>query len=162
MKRYILRNKEIRQRAMSEVLKLTLDPSLPPWEVTIREHRKDRSLEQNAYMWRLHQAASEEIGHSVDELHHYCCARFLGVKAVMINDRFLNVPYTTTCGPDGKKLTVSAMAKFITECEVFYVEQGIRLDKVFCGEEGANDVRSMEQQDAGKEKETTDNERGSS
>ena len=85
-------------------------------------------------------------GHSVDELHYYCCARFLGVKAIMINDEFLNVPYTTTCGPDGKKLNVSEMLKFITEVGAFYAAQGVKLDKVYGGEE----------------KETTDNERRSS
>jgi len=144
MTRFILRSEDVRQVALLALLEV--DPGDPLTEMILRPYHKNRSLEQNAYMWRMHAAASEHIGHSVDELHYYCCARFLGVKAIMINDEFLNVPYTTTCGPDGKKLNVSEMAKFITEVEVFYVSQGVKLDKVYGGEE----------------KETTDNERRSS
>ena len=144
VKRFILRSESVRQVALLALLEAPIDDPLV--EVTMRPYRKDRSLEQNAYMWRLHQAASELIGHTVDELHYYCCTRFLGIKAVMIDDKFISVPYTTTCGPDGKKLTVPEMAKFITEVEAFYASQGVSVDTVY-----------------GREKEkTADNEPGSS
>ncbi len=128
MNKFILRDEKIRQLALLALLELKIGDPLA--EVVIRPYRKDRSLEQNAFMWRMHQVASQEIGHSVDELHYYCCARFLGTKAIMINDKFLSVPYTTTCGPEGKKLNVAEMNKFLIEVETFYVAQGVRLDKV--------------------------------
>lgn len=133
MSRFILRDEKIRQLALLALLELKIGDPLT--EVVIRPYRKDRSLEQNAFMWRMHQAASQEIGHTVDELHYYCCARFLGVKAIMINDKFLSVPYTTTCGPEGKKLNVAEMNKFLIEVETFYVSQGVKLDKTYGGEE---------------------------
>ena len=111
----------------------------PLTEVVIRTHVKNRSLEQLAYLWRMHQEASEHIGHTIDELHYYCCVRFLGSKAIMIEDQFIAVPITTTCGPEGKKLTVSEMANFITQVEVFYAEQGVKLEKVY-GTEGGRSV----------------------
>ena len=124
MQKFILRTQDIQQRASRAVV--NVDPFGPLMEVTIKEYRKDRSLEQNAYLWAMHQAASEELGYTAGEMHVYCCRESLGTRMVLGQEEVV----TTTCGWDGEKLNVADIAKFITEVEAMYISLGIRLDRI--------------------------------
>jgi hypothetical protein len=129
-KRFILRDEEVKQRALLLLLDLPVGEGEPLFEVVLRQYHKDRSLEQNARLWAMHQAASKETGTPAPELHMLMCSAFLGWKEYDGVGEKIRAPITTTSGPEGKKLTVKEMAKFISEVEEFYVSRGINIDKV--------------------------------
>lgn len=56
---FVIRSDDIRNRAMSSVGDLPIAEQ--PWEVTIKEHKSKRSLEQNALMWSLLGELSDQV-----------------------------------------------------------------------------------------------------
>jgi len=128
--KFILRNDTIKYRAFAALSELSTDGE--PWEVIIRPYHKNRSREQNDFLWAMHGAASEELGHSTDDLHQYCCRMFLGRREISVGGRIpIVVNNSTTHGPNGGKLTVAEMTKFIMEVTNLYSSLGVKLDKVY-------------------------------
>jgi hypothetical protein len=65
--------------------------------VTIKIGARKRSLPQNSYYWSVVLGIiSAETGHSVDELHEYFKAKFLGYSTAKILGEFVGVPQSTT------------------------------------------------------------------
>lgn len=133
--KFILKNEDIRQRAVSHLLDLTFDP---PFEVVIRPYKKDRSLEQNARMWALHRAAAEHTGEDDYVLHAIACRMLLGVREVARHARVWEIPNSTTEYFDPeimktRKLSVQEMSDFMERLERLYVEQGVPTSLVVDG-----------------------------
>lgn len=136
--KFVIRSEEIRQRALLTILELpTVDGDGPylPFEVVIRPHKRDRSLEQNARVWALHNAAAKHTGEDVDVLHHIACKSYLGVRVIERKgvDNFVNsweIVNTTTNFYDPetmttRKLNVAEMGDFMTKLERTYISMGV-------------------------------------
>lgn len=129
--KFVLKSEDIMARAIEEIRLLPVTGK-PYYEVIVREHKVDRSLDQNALLWSLHQAASESLGESPVVLHAYMCAQFLGTMTFEpfdLDDPIV-VPNTTTHYWDPhtqkhRKLTVQEMADFITNVEAVYNQNGV-------------------------------------
>lgn len=56
---FVIRSDDIRNRAMSFVGELPISET--PWEVTIKEHKSKRTIEQNNLMWALLEEVSTQV-----------------------------------------------------------------------------------------------------
>lgn len=87
-----------------------------PLEVTIREHRKRRSLPQNALNWMwLNEVArivSEETGNDADDLHTFFKRKFLTPRIVQIGKETV-AKYST------KKLTTAEFSAYLDRIYAF-------------------------------------------
>lgn len=70
----IIHIEEHRARAIEIIKSLPLEPV---HEVDIREHKKDRSLEQNSLLWKWYTIIANELGESKEEVHERYKDRFL-------------------------------------------------------------------------------------
>lgn len=131
--KFILRSEEIRQRALLTILELPMiegDGPYLPFEVVIRPHKRDRSLEQNARVWALHNAAAKHTGEDVDVLHHIACKSYLGVRVIERHCKVWEIVNTTTNYYDPetmttRKLNVAEMGDFMTKLERTYIAMGV-------------------------------------
>ena len=69
-----LKSQELKDRAVAIIEALSFEPL---HEVVIREHKKDRSLEQNALYWKWLTIIGEELGYSKEEAHMVYKERYL-------------------------------------------------------------------------------------
>lgn len=93
---------------------------LPPeqvWDVVVRPHEKRRSDDANRRLWALHKAASEETGHSVDELHEMACWRFLPRRTVELFGEKVEIRGQSS------KLSVKDFRTFMDQVESFYITE---------------------------------------
>lgn len=143
--KFIIRSEGILAEAMAALC--SLDIVADTYEVEIKPHRRDRSLEQNDFMWALHREAAKHTGHAAEELHAYCCARFLGTRQMKLADgRVVEVPYSTTNGPSGKKrLTVEEMTEFLDRINALYAELGVPMEKLIGDREKATQKAAAHQ-----------------
>jgi len=65
---------EHRKRAITIIESLPLDL---PHEIVIRERKKDRSLEQNALMWKWYTIIAGELGETKEAIHEHYKAKYL-------------------------------------------------------------------------------------
>lgn len=95
-----------------------------PIDVTVCAHKAQRSLPQNARLWKLHQLAADVTGHSAEEMHEFALCRYFGSE-------------TVTCGKIAmvrpmKRSSVrntAEFADFMTATEAWYAtEFGVWLD----------------------------------
>jgi len=99
----------------------TLSDELLPVEVTIKPYKKNRSLEQNDFYWTVITLISAETGYSKDEIHDLMRYKFLGLQSKDISGQKIEYLPSTT------KLKIGEMADYITQCEAWAAEMGIRL-----------------------------------
>lgn len=88
----IVRNRDLRDRALQLVADIRPDPERP-MEVIVRPHREKRTLEQLSYLFgvvyehiRYHLAESgltDEI-YSAEDIHEYLARKFMPTKAVQV------------------------------------------------------------------------------
>ena len=131
--KFVIRNEDVRQRALMTILELpTVDGDGPmhPFEVVIRPHKKDRTLEQNARVFALHNAAARHTGEDVDVLHHIACKTYLGVRVIERQGKQWEIINTTTNYYDPetmttRKLNVAEMGDFMTKLERTYISMGV-------------------------------------
>lgn len=71
---FIIRGESQKTAAQAVIEMLPVDPT---YEVVIREHKRNRSLDANALMWKWLTVLSAHTGHSKDELHQICKLRYL-------------------------------------------------------------------------------------
>lgn len=129
--KFVLATDRVRFAAVEAIL--ALDIKAGKYEVLLRRYTKDRSAAQNDRMWALHRAAAKETGHSAEEMHAFCCAKFLGWRTISPFGGLsgnLDIIITTTCGPDGKTLTVEEMTHFTDQVEAFYATIGVWPEEV--------------------------------
>lgn len=113
-----------RVRAASILAHLPLDGRI--WDVSIKPYQSRRSVDANRRLWALHKLAADATGHSVDELHELCKAKFLPRNTVRVNGEEREV-----CGSSAKLSKKDFMA-FMEQVESFYIEKL----GVFLGDEG--------------------------
>ena len=114
MTKLIIRDDDIRQRALDFIAGLDLDT---PWELTVKRHVKKRSLEQNNLYHQWVGVIAGETGHSHDEVHEWLKAEYLAPRMVEINGKTQQWRPTTT------KLTTKEMGEFMDQVYVFGTSQ---------------------------------------
>ena len=103
-----------RARAAGILAKLPLDGRI--WDVSIKPYQSRRSVDANRRLWALHKIAADETGHSVDELHELCKAKFLPRKVVKVGAEEREVSGSSA------KLSKKDFMAFMEQCESFYIE----------------------------------------
>ena len=63
-----------------------------PFQVEVGPVREQRTLPQNARLWKLHQLASQVTGYSPDEMHEYSLMRHFGSVEKELNGIKRSVP----------------------------------------------------------------------
>ena len=86
------------------------------WDVRIAPYQPRRSVEANRRLWALHRLAAEHTGHSIDEMHEFCKAKFLPRTTVKIGGERREVLGSSA------KLNKKAFAEFMEQTEAFYIE----------------------------------------
>jgi hypothetical protein len=74
-----------------------------PIKVTVEEHRRQRSSNQNRLYWEWLGIVAEETGYSTNELHEYCKDRFCPSQPVTIRGHMR--PIRSTASLDTKDMT---------------------------------------------------------
>ena len=131
--KFIIRSEEVRQRVLMTILELPLvdgDGPIKPFQVVISQYKRDRSLEQNARVWALHNIAAKFLGDDADILHHIACKQYLGVRVVERGGKTWEMVNSTTNYYDPetmttRKLTVEEMGDFMTRLERTYISMGV-------------------------------------
>jgi len=85
------------------------------WDVRIAPYQPRRSLQANRRLWALHQLAAAETGHSIDEMHEFCKAKFLPRKILKIGKDERAVLSSSA------NLTKKRFAEFMEQVEAFYI-----------------------------------------
>lgn len=80
---YILRDVDVRERAIERLRMLKLDTP-EPWALFIAPHKQIRTLEQNAAYWRVVSAICKATGHSKNVIHLYLKKTALGIELAEI------------------------------------------------------------------------------
>ena len=121
-----IKNEETRQHAIKVISELPLDHI-----VEIKPLKKQRSLEQNAYYWKLLRVIGADTGYSPDELHTEMKRRFLLPMLIekepeleemaMAHESALSRVLSTTV------LSVREFSQYIQYVEELAVSLGIRL-----------------------------------
>lgn len=112
---FIVDNELKRTRAANIVSQLPVDGRI--WDITIKPYQSRRSLEANKRLWALHKLASEETGHSVDELHELCKAKFLPRAIVKVGG------VETEVSGSSAKLSKKDFRNFMDQVESFYIAE---------------------------------------
>jgi len=115
---YILRNDDIRKRVIATLTALDLDTL---WTVEIAPYKKNRTLEQNALMWKYTDALGKHFGYSKDDMHEETMRLFLTPKSYVGMDGEIREVYST------KNLPVGEMSDFIDHLYQLGAENGVLL-----------------------------------
>ena len=115
--RIIIREERQRQHAIERVQALNISTV---WDISIKPYKKNRSLEQNALMWKLYGILGSELGYTPDEMHEALMRINLMPNIVDTIDGPVEV-YST------KKLKVKPMAEYLDSIYRFAAEHGIKL-----------------------------------
>ena len=105
----------------------TLDPN-KRYEVSIKEYKRERSLEHNAFHWTaVINPIADFIGDSPEETHRTLCGEYFGWV-----DNKLGRPKprrTTTHNEEGKRdvLNWEQMSNFVHYCQTVAAELGVQL-----------------------------------
>jgi len=116
---FIVDTEQKRQACVRTILRLPLDEKGRPgvWDVTIKPWRAKRSLQANKRLWALHKLAAEHTGHSVDEMHDFCCRKFLPAGLIKVGGEEIEVAGRSS------KLNTKEFAEFMEQCEAFYISE---------------------------------------
>ncbi|MDX8401732.1 MAG: recombination protein NinB [Mariprofundaceae bacterium] len=116
-RRFVIRNREIAERAAEFVRGLPVQER--PLEVVVRPYRSKRTLEQNAYYWRLIADIAHFIGDDKESVALEMKARFLEpVKVVDLPDGSKAAVY-----PSSADMTVGELAEFCEKIEAWAVHE---------------------------------------
>ena len=91
------------------------------YDVSIREHKDSRSIQQNKRYWALITEISSYLGYTTDEIHSMLTYKFLSYKEDMLGDEVVIVPSTT-------KLKIKEFNDYYTQVEQFAYGLGFKLD----------------------------------
>lgn len=85
---FILRNADVRERAIERLRMLNLQQE-EPWAVYIAPYKQIRTLEQNAAYFRVVDAIRKATGHSKNVLHIYLKEKVLGKEVAEIRGKMV-------------------------------------------------------------------------
>lgn len=116
-RRFVLRNKQIAELASKFIINLPIND--PPLEVVIRPHKSKRTLDQNAYYWKLIKDIADFIGDDKESVSLEMKARFLEPsKLVQLPDGSKAAIYPSTAD-----MTVKELAQFCEMIESWAIRE---------------------------------------
>lgn len=119
-RRWILRSEDIRARCAEQVSLLAID-SERPLEVVAREHKTNRSLEQNAQMWRIITLFADYQGQGKTRAYYDLLCEYTGLEErETITGKKIISPLKTS-----SEMSVKEMSDFIEWLFAFAIEYGI-------------------------------------
>lgn len=122
--KFTLTNSNVQQNCINHLLHVHLDGKT---EVVFREHKSQRSLNQNALLWKWYTIIGNEIGYDAEDLHEMMKAKIFGTKK--LKTKTLDGKPVTLTVPNGTttKLDTKQMSEFIEAVEMLAGELGIVL-----------------------------------
>ena len=87
---FILRNADVRERAIERLRMLKLDTE-EPWAVYIAPYKQIRTLEANAKYWSVVNAICKATGHSKNVIHTYLKKTALGIELAEVRGQSFEV-----------------------------------------------------------------------
>lgn len=96
--------------------------SYKEWQVEIKPYKKNRSLQQNKYMWKCLQIIGDELGYTPEELHEAIKFKFLGTET---RKTIFGQEYETVRSTTG--LTTKEFAEHMDKIQAFAMSQSIVL-----------------------------------
>jgi hypothetical protein len=88
---YILRDKDRREHAITQIRMLNLDVP-EPWAVYLAPYKQIRTLEQNSLYWALVDEIKGATGHSKNVLHIFLKKEALGVEVGEVDGKIVEAP----------------------------------------------------------------------
>lgn len=79
MRQLIVRGKPQIQRAAEFIAGLS---PAKPWAIEIKQFQARRTVSQNKLLWAIYTEIAAETGHTSEEIHEYCKAKFLPKRVV--------------------------------------------------------------------------------
>lgn len=105
MKRFVIHKQDALRRENCRQFIDELDPN-KKWRVEIKEYRRQRSTEQNAYIHAVPlKLMSDHTGYTIDEMKEYCCGEFAGWEDYTIFGVTRPRPIKTTSQMNTKEMT---------------------------------------------------------
>ena len=104
---YRIANKATAERVAELVRGLNVDGK--QWTVTVKRYQKQRSLAQNALMWKWYTIIGNHLGYDKDEMHD------------VLREKFLPWELVEVCGVQRKKLTSTSGPSFTVAMEAEYL-----------------------------------------
>ena len=97
-----------------------LDPT-KFYDVSIREHKDSRSIQQNKMYWALVTELGSFLEYNTEEMHAMLAYKYLSYKQEMLGDEMVIVPSTT-------KLNIKQFAEYYDKVCQFAYTLGFKLD----------------------------------
>lgn len=105
MKRFIIHKRDAIRRENARACIYDLDPGRA-WVVEIKEYRKKRSLDQNAYIHAVPlKILAEHTGYEIEELKEYLCGEFSGWQEREVFGKKKVRPKLRTSDMDSQQMT---------------------------------------------------------
>ena len=98
----------------------SLDPT-KFYDVSIREHKDSRSIQQNKMYWALITELSSFLGYNTEEMHAMMAYKYLSYTQEMLGDELVIVHSTT-------KLNIKDFAEYYDKVCQFAYTLGFKLD----------------------------------
>ena len=115
MNKFIIRERDAIRRENARAAIDALDPS-KEWSVEIKQYRRKRSLDQNAFMWGVPlKILSEHTGHSPDDMREYLLGEWSGWQEYEIEGRTFTKPVKNSTS----QLTTLEFTKFLEWIEMW-------------------------------------------
>lgn len=115
----IIREERQREHALGRIVALNIEE---PWEVVIKPYKRNRSLDQNALMWKWYTIIGDDLGYTRDEIHEELMRKHLTPVCMKTPSGVVEV-YST------KKLNVKEMTAYLEGIERTAAELGIALPR---------------------------------
>ena len=97
-----------------------LDPT-KFYDITIKEHKDSRSIQQNKMYWALITELGSFLGYNTEEMHQMMAYKYLSYKNELLGDEVVVVPSTT-------KLRIKEFNEYYDKVEKFAYTLGFKLD----------------------------------
>lgn len=91
------------------------------YDISIREHKDSRSIQQNKRYWALITEMSSYLGYTTDEMHQMMAYKYLSYKNDLMGEEVVVVPSTT-------KLKIKEFNEYYDKVEQFAYGLGFRMD----------------------------------
>jgi hypothetical protein len=118
---FILRNSDVRERAIERLRTLKLDTP-EPWAVYVAPYKQIRTLEANAAYWRIVNEICKATGHSKNVIHTYLKKTVLGIELAEIRGQTFEVIRSSA------KLDRGEFAELIESAYELAAEMGVETD----------------------------------
>ena len=117
-KKYVLRNENAVTLCIEKIYEVASYDG-PPKEVTIKEHKSNRSQDQNNRYWAILRGFASHTGHTADELHKMMSIEILGWENIttLSGEQHL-IPKQTS------SLTVQEFAEYMERVESIGADYG--------------------------------------